>query len=282
MMNLTVQSRGNYAQRPHRRGDIVSKKVREAIGEVSPTSAKSLSIEQPKILEVALEVEGTADLIQNNFGQKSIEQMLRKHMGFSVQRENKRPRDVLEAAKIKNTDGRICVPAQAFKSAMITASTQVKGLKMKTLRTQLFVVGAAIPITYETETPRMDMVRTAGIGRQPDVRFRPAFGGWKARIVIQYADTLATQTVVDLLHRAGKVGVGEWRPEKNGVHGTFRVCRHIDSAGEIGEINAECAAPLVSLRIPEWAIDADIDPEVLSKVFAEQGEVHAEEEGAAS
>lgn len=254
------------------------KKTKNAIKQVSPTSAKSLSIEQPRVLEVALEVEGTADLIQNNFGQKAIEQMLRKHMGLSVQRENKRPREVLEGAKIKNMEGRICIPAQAFKSAMLTASAQVKGLKKTQLRTQLFVVGAAIPITYEAETPRMDMVRTAGIGRAPDVRFRPAFGNWKARLVIQYADTLATQTVVDLLHRAGKVGVGEWRPEKNGTFGTFRVCRHVESAKEVAEIHAECAVPLVSLKIPEWALDADIDPEILSKAFAEASEAARDDE----
>lgn len=255
----------------------MSKRNRSGISGATPSSARSLSIEQPRVLEVALEVEGTADLIQNNFGQKAIEQMLRKHMGLSVQRENKRPREVLEGAKIKNIEGRICVPAQAFKSAMLTASAQVKGLKKTQLRTQLFVVGAAIPITYEAETPRMDMVRTAGIGRMPDVRFRPAFGGWKARIVIQYADTLATQTVVDLLHRAGKVGVGEWRPEKNGTFGTFRVCRHIESANEIAEVHAECAVPLVSLKIPEWALDADIDPEILRRAFDDAAAVEVDE-----
>ncbi len=256
----------------------MSKKKKDALERATPSSARSLSIQQPEILEVALEVEGTADLIQNNFGQKSIEQMLRKHMGLSVQRENKRPREVLEAAKIKNMEGRICVPAQAFKAAMITASAQVKGLKKTQLRTQLFVVGVAIPITFESETPRMDMVRTAGMGRTPDVRFRPAFGQWKARLVIQYADTLGTQSVVDLLHRAGKVGVGEWRPEKNGTFGTFRVCRHIDSAKEIAEVHAECSIPLVSLKIPEWALDADIDPEVLSRAFADAAESTADDE----
>ncbi len=263
----------------------MSKKNSNAIKQASPSSARALSIEQPRILEIALEVEGTADLIQNNFGQKSIEQMLRKHMGLSVQRENKRPREVLEGAKIKNVEGRICIPAQAFKSAMLSASVQVKGLKKMQLRTQLFVVGAAVPITYQVETPRMDMVRTAGIGRAPDVRFRPAFGGWKARVVIQYADTLATQTVVDLLHRAGKVGVGEWRPEKNGTFGTFRVCRHLDEAKEIAEVHAECSVPLVSLKIPEWALDADIDPEILSKAFAlaqDTAEAEIDDEEAAS
>jgi hypothetical protein len=241
-------------------------------------SAKSIVIEQPKVQAVVLEVEGTAPLIQNNFGQKAIEQMLAKHMGISVQREKKKPREVLEGAKIKNVKGAICVPAVAFKAAMISASVAIKGLKKTQLRTQLYVYGSGIPIKYEVETPRMDMVRTAGMGRQPDVRFRPSFDGWTARLAIQFGDMLSVQSVVDLLNRAGSVGVGEWRPEKNGTFGTFRVTRHITAPKEIAEVHEACAVPLVTPRIPDWALDADIDPSVLSKMFDDSSGHNTEEE----
>ena len=95
-------------------------------------------------------------------------------------------------------------------------------------------------------------------------------------MVIQFADTLTVQTVVDLLNRAGQVGVGEWRPEKNGTFGTFRVSRHIDTPQEIAEVEAECAIPLVPLRIPEWALDMEIDPTVLQKIFASQSRSESE------
>lgn len=245
-------------------------------------SARSLVIEQPNILSVGIEVSGTADLIQNKFSQKSVEQMLKSHMGISVQRERKKPREVLEEATIRNTDNRVSLPPTGFKLAMISAATQIKGLKKTQLRTALFVQGNSIPITYEATTPRMDITRTSGIGRTPDVRFRPSFQGWKARLIIQFADTLSVQTVVDLLNRAGQVGVGEWRPEKNGTFGTFKVTRHIDDPKELGQVEAECAVPLVPLRIPEWALDMEIDPAVLQKIFSSQ-EQHspiAEEEAA--
>lgn len=241
-------------------------KKREAIHR-APTSAPAVVIQQPSVAEVVLEISGTADLIQNNFAQKSVEQMLRKHMGISVQREVKVPRQVIEDAKILNMDGRVCLPPTAIKKAMITASASVKGLKKTQLRTQLFVYGASIPILYKAVVPRMDIVRTSGMSRTPDVRFRPMFTEWSARVAIQYGDTLAVSTVVDLLNRAGKVGVGEWRPEKDGTFGTFRVSRYISSPREIEDVHEECAVALKPLVIPEWALDMEIDPAVLQRVF---------------
>jgi hypothetical protein len=229
--------------------------------------AKSLVIQQPKTFSVCLEIQGTADLIQNNFSQKSVEQMLRKHMGISVQREPKKPRECLEEATVYNTDKRVCISPSCFKQAMLGAASQIKTFKKTQLRTSLFVQGSSIPITFDKMIPRMDVTRTSGMNRAPDIRFRPAFQNWKARMIIEFSDMLSVQTVVDLLNRAGKGGVGEWRPQRNGTFGTFRVCRHIHEAKEIGTIEAECAAPLVPLTIPDWALDAEIDPQLISDIL---------------
>lgn len=235
-------------------------------------SAKELVITPAKVLSVTMEVTGTAPLIQNRFSQKSVEQMLRKHMGISVQRESKKPREVLEEATDYNMDHRVSLKPTAFKMAMLTASTQLKSLKKTQLRAALFVQGNSIPITFEKQTPGMDIVRTSGIGRTPDIRFRPYFHDWKARLTISFADTLSAETVIDLLNRAGQVGVGEWRPEKNGTFGTFMVSRFIDSPQERGEVAQECSSPMVPLTIPSWALDMEIAPEILQKIFASQTE----------
>jgi len=235
-------------------------------------SAGNVVIQQPEIHSICLEVSGTADLIQNNFSQKAIEEMLRKHMGISVQREKKVPRSCVENATIYNTSGMVCIPPVAFKKAMLTAAAQVKGLKKTQLRTQLYIEGKSIPITYEKMESRMDMVRTSGIGRTPDVRFRPSFINWKARIIIQFSHELQVQSVVDLLSRSGNVGVGEWRPEKDGTFGTFIVTRNITDAEEVSEVRDLCAVPLKPITIPAWAMDAEVDPEVLQKIAGGQDE----------
>lgn len=249
--------------------------IKDAAQEMA-ASAKSLVIEPPKTKTITLEVSGTASLIQNCFSQKAVEEMLRKHMGISVDREKKVPRDLLERAKVKNVEGRICIPPTGFKKAMLSAAPQIKSLKKTQLRIQLFIFGSSIPITYSDEIPRMDMVRLAGVGRTPDVRFRPMFENWKARLSIQFSDVLSVQTVVDLLNRAGAVGVGEWRPERDGTFGTFAVTRHIADQEEIAEVHKECSVPLVALRIPDWAMDMEIDPKALRKMFDESADEAAD------
>jgi len=240
-------------------------------------SAESFVIRRPERGRLFLEITGTADLIQNNFSQKAMEQMLKKHMGISVQREKKNPRQCVEDATIYNTDRRVCIPPAALKKAMLTAAAADKTLKKTRLRVDLYVEGSSIPITYDEVEPRMDMVRTAGIGRQPDVRFRPAFKNWKARVAITFdVDQVNHQSVVDLLNRAGSVGVGEWRPERDGTFGTFYVSRAIEDKDEQAEIAKECSVPLVPLKIPSWAMDAEIDADLLARVAkATDGEAEA-------
>jgi hypothetical protein len=229
-------------------------------------------IKQPEILSLVFEIVGTSPLIQNNFSQKSVEQMLAKHMGINVPRENKKPRELIERAKILNEEGRVCIPPAAFKKGMLSAAAQIKTLKKTHLRPGIFIEGQSIPITYDRFIPRMDIVRTAGIGRQPDVRFRPSFDGWRARLIVQFSDAFHAQSIVDLLNRAGRIGVGEWRPEKDGVFGTYRIERSISDQKEVAEVRAECDIPLVSLKIPDWALDAEIDPETLQKLFQESAD----------
>jgi len=224
------------------------------------------AIAQPKKFIVGIEIQGTATLIQNNFCQKTIEEMLRKHMGIAVQKQTKIPRECIENAIIKNINGVVCIPPVAIKQAMISASSQIKGMMKTRLKTQIYVIGQSVPIKFSRMEPRMDMVKTSGMTRVPDVRFRPEFHDWSARILIEYSEMLKAETVIDLLARAGDIGVGEWRPEKNGTHGTFRVIRALTSSKEIDEVTAACAVPLVSLRVPEWAMDQAIDLETMRKI----------------
>jgi hypothetical protein len=222
-------------------------------------------IVQTKKFQIGVAIEGTAPMIQNNFNQKAIEQMLRKHMGLSVTKEPKVPRECVELATIRNLSGAVCIPPTAFKLAMISASTQIKGLKKTQLRTQIYIAGKSIPIGYSAMVPRMDMVRTNGMTRAPDVRFRPMFEDWTARLVVDFSELLSSETVVDLISRAGDIGVGEWRPEKNGTFGTFRVARALD-AREIGEMMVANAVGLVPLRIPDWAMDQELPADLLQRI----------------
>jgi hypothetical protein len=242
-------------------------------------SAQSFIIEQPKRALLAFEITFDTPVIQNCFNQKALEDMLRKHMGLTVIREKKVPRDCIERAKVKNVEGSICTPTTAYKKGMLTARSLVKGITRTQLQTQVFVCGNSVPLVYKEMVPRMDMVRTSGIQRTPDIRFRPEFRECTARLVIEYPPfDFKGQTVIDLLNRAGSVGVGEWRPEKNGIYGRYHVSRLINEKKEIDEILKLCAPLVQPLIIPEWAMDAEIDTEMLRKIaYAEE---HAEDDEA--
>jgi hypothetical protein len=205
-----------------------------------------------------IEISGDA-MIQNAFSQKALEQMLRKHMGITVTKELKQPRQCVDQAHIRNVNGVVCIPPQAVKSAMLTAWTSRKPSK-KQLQIGVFIVGGSLPIRYESMIPRMDIVRLNDRARNPDIRFRPMFMNWSARLLIAFnPDVLNAQSVVDLVGRAGKVGVGEWRPEKNGTYGTFAATRLIQSREELKEVEEACRPQLARPEIPEWAMDVDFD-----------------------
>ena len=73
---------------------------------------------------------------------------------------------------------------------------------------------------------RQDIVRVGKFGnRQPDVRYRAEFSQWSCTLTIRFnARVLSGSEVVNLFQCAGfAVGVGEWRPEKNGQFGMFHV-----------------------------------------------------------
>jgi hypothetical protein len=226
---------------------------------------------------IGFEIRGTSPLIQNAFAQKSVEQMLSKHMGRPVEKAHKVPRQVLEAACVRNEKGTICMSPVCFKSAMINAASTVKSYdrKKKVLLISFAVEGLSIPITYEVPglpassgyRARLDVVRTSGIQRTVDLRFRPEFPGWGAQLAISFEpDILTAEGVTDLLDRAGRVGVGEWRPEKRGTFGQWEIVRALEPK-ETEKAIADSQVPLVSLQIPDWALDAEIDVETLSRLF---------------
>lgn len=70
---------------------------------------------------------------------------------------------------------------------------------------------------------REDVVRLGRSGT--DLRYRPEFWPWSATLRVTYFPTVLTRSSVLSLIDAGglAVGVGEWRPERDGTFGTFRI-----------------------------------------------------------
>ena len=266
----------------------MSKKSKDtlAVG-ATPNTARNetVTLKQRGTSSIGVRLVGLTPLIQNNFSQKAMEQMLSKHVGRTEERKKKNPRQCIEDAKVLNMRGEVCIPPTAIKKSMLTALANIKTDKSWQVKQAVFVDALSVPVKFESMQPRLDMVRTSGVNRVPDVRFRPQFNDWEATVVVVYgSDCVSLDLVLNLLQLAGDgVGIGEWRPEKSGTSGRFRIDPDvITDPKKLGIIREACSSPLVPLTIPEWAMDADLDPQLIACIAfggkpAEMTEEHAAE-----
>ena len=169
-----------------------------------------------------LRLTGTSALIVHKWSEKAKKQMLDKQMKRSSQgKAAKDPdQDYRESLYIRD-DGTYGFPAVAFKAAAVRAGTYCE-MKMVFLRGAFHVEGDLVHVEGEPQR-REDMVRV-GMGTA-DIRYRPEFPKWATELDVSYnSRALAAEQIVNLFEIAGfAVGVGEWRPEKDGQFGRFRV-----------------------------------------------------------
>ena len=191
---------------------------------------KAVAELQPiKVETAAIGVRGLSPLIMHRWSEKAKREMLDKQMKKTVKKEPKSPEDQYESSVYRFENGDIGFPADAFKKSMIRGAKLI-GLVMTDARTSFFVHGQycerddreLVPIEGELK-PREDMVRLNG--QTADIRFRGQVLNWSATLNISYnASITSFDQIVNMLHAAGYgVGVGEWRPEKDGTFGRFEV-----------------------------------------------------------
>jgi hypothetical protein len=192
-------------------------------------TTKTAELQKIKVETASIKIKGLSPLIMHRWSEKARKEMLDKQMKKTVKKEAKSPEEQYEASVYKLDDDRLGFPADAFKKAMIRGAKQI-GLVMTDARTSFFIHGEyctrddreLVPITGEVR-PREDMVRI-GMGTA-DIRFRGQITQWEAELNISYnASITSFDQIVNMLHAAGYgVGVGEWRPEKDGTFGRFEV-----------------------------------------------------------
>jgi hypothetical protein len=188
---------------------------------------------------------GTSPLIVHNFSEKSKRQMLEAQQGKKSVKQIRDPEAEYEAAfyRLTREDGSegFGFPVTAFKAATIGAARFYgKSVKMTELRQFLFFRGILSPsdpqqLVEILGEPRMreDVVRLSGPSRSADLRYRPEFWPWSASLEVTYVKTsLSRDSVLSLVDAGGLgVGVGEWRPEKRGEFGTYKI--DVDKGVEI-------------------------------------------------
>ena len=179
---------------------------------------------------------GDSSLITHKWSEKAKKEMLKKQMKLaSTGKEAKDPWDDycdsmywLTKKPEKPTEedianARFGFPATAFNACAIDAGYQ-QGIipKKTTARGAFHILGEFVEIEGQPQI-REDMVRI-GMGTA-DIRYRGEFPEWSVILTIRYNPrAMSAEQIINLLNFGGfSNGVGEWRPEKDGDHGTFHV-----------------------------------------------------------
>ena len=154
---------------------------------------------------------------------------LKQQEGKKTRSRDKRvPEQEFEEATYRTAKGECGIPLLAIKSAIIGAAHKDIGIEKTLVKKALFIPSddplGVLPIKYKHRVMREDPVRV-GQG-SADLRYRPEFSkGWTCEITAEVdTELLQVDDLINLVDRAGfGVGIGEWRPEKEGEFGRFRV-----------------------------------------------------------
>jgi len=205
---------------PDEFGELVD--VNEKTAAVIPPS-EIIDLPRPDFKTSIITLRGTSPLISHRWSDKAKQMMLAKQMKkASTGKEAKNPEQDFRDSLYTHPDGGYGFPTIAFKACAVRAGTYANQ-KMTFLRGAFHVIGGEL-VRIEGE-PRMreDMVRVAnGVA---DIRYRGEFPSWSCQIRVVYnARAISIEQILNLFRIAGfSVGIGEWRPEKDGVYGMFEV-----------------------------------------------------------
>jgi len=115
-------------------------------------------------------------------------------------------------------------PTRGIKSAAVDACSHVADITKVTARGAFHIDGELVTIIGEPHL-REDMVRV-GMGTA-DLRYRGEFSEWSMVFSVRYnASVMSAEQIVNLFNLAGfAIGIGEWRPAKDGSNGMFHVAQ---------------------------------------------------------
>ena len=185
---------------------------------------------------VQLTLIGDSPLVCHAWSQKAIQEMLDKQLGKpkTKKRAPKDPEQDFKDSLYEYPGGGYGFPAVAFKNAAVSACRQIDGITMAQTKGTFHIIGDPVSqlVKIEGSEPvsRQDMVRV-GQGTA-DIRYRGEFRRWKVDIEVMFnTGVFSFEQITNLMQIAGfAVGIGEWRPEKGGQLGMFRVASSEDVA----------------------------------------------------
>ena len=210
---------------------MVSAKVKKQSAEPAEEVQNGISLSEIAIETMFVPIRGTSPLIVHRFSEKAKRMMLDNAMGKKSPKEPKNPQEEYEAAFYRFADGGTGVPVTAFKQATIGAARFYgkNQVQMTSLKQFIFVSGEigvdgqSLARIVGDPHMREDVVRVGRGGA--DLRYRPEYMPWSTTLRVTYVTSALTRdSVLSLINAGGMgVGVGEWRPERDGDNGRYTI-----------------------------------------------------------
>lgn len=194
-----------------------------SVKKAAPADVQAVTIPPMNVQTAIVTLVGESPLICHKWSEKAKKEMLGKQMKLAKgAKEAKDPERDYRESLYEHPDGGYGFPAVAFKSAAVDACSHVADITKVEARGAFHIIGELVKIEGKP-SPREDMVRV-GMGTA-DIRYRGEFRDWRAKLTVRYnANVLSLEQIVNLFNTAGfAIGVGEWRPQKDGSFGMFRV-----------------------------------------------------------
>lgn len=178
-------------------------------------------------------VGGTSELITHAWDSKSIRQMLYEQLNpgrtkkqKAASRTAKDPFKEFYASIYNDENGDIVFRSNAFKKACISTCRNIPDVTMASIYSALTIEHEFSPL-LGWPMCRLDTVKlnSGKANEVADIRFRGGFREWAIVLDVKFIkNIISASDVINLLTWAGaSIGVGEWRQEKGGNSGAFRV-----------------------------------------------------------
>lgn len=194
----------------------------------------AVEIPKPDLRTARITLEGVTPLLVNNFDEKTRKQIEDDYQQKAkVKKKPPTPQEQYESSLyyFGGSKKRYGIPAAGLKKCAVSAVRYVDGkLTMTKCLGAFHVVGDTGGLIEIKGKPTIDerLVRVGNFGnKKPATRYRARFDEWSVTFDIMYnAGVISVSQLLNLYETAGfSVGQCEYRPEKSGNLGMFKVAR---------------------------------------------------------